>query len=54
MHTRPSYLVPVFQFIVRKIEFGDVSTEGSNLVLIPCTGYATAVQHQHAWKVETI
>lgn len=46
--------MPVFQFIVRKIQLRHMSTEGSDFILIPCTGYATAVQYQHARKVEAI
>lgn len=46
--------MPVFESVVRKIEFWHVSTEGSDFFFIPCTGYSTAVQHQYTWEVEAI
>lgn len=50
----PFYLMPVFQFVVREVELKDVGAEGGDLVLIPGTGDATAVEHQHTGQVQAV
>lgn len=50
----PFYLMPVFQFVVREVELKDVGAEGSDLVLVPGTGDATAVEHQHTGQVQAV
>lgn len=50
----PFYLVPVFQFVVREVKLEDVGAEGGDLVLVPGTGDATAVEHQHTGQVQAV
>lgn len=50
----PFYLMPVFQFVVREVELKDVGAEGGDLVLVPGTGDATAVEHQHTGQVQAV
>lgn len=50
----PFYLVPIFQFVVREVELEDVGAEGGDLVLVPGTGDATAVEHQHTGQVQAV
>lgn len=46
--------MPVFQFVVREVKLKDVGAEGGDLVLVPGTGDATAVEHQHTGQVQAV
>lgn len=46
--------MPILQVVVGQIQLHNMGTEGGNLTVASCPADATAAQHKHAGKVQSV